>query len=118
MAMVRQSVTPGSDARGKRRFIRLPVSLPVIGWIPDRAGLEIRGNALRVGAGGLEVEFPQAILPGSTLRVVLKTQPDPIEADCRVVFATKTGTTVRHGLAFLEPRDPNFAMELFFREGR
>jgi len=116
--MITQSVTPGNDARGRRRFIRLPVSLPVIGWIPDRAGLEIRGIALRVGAGGLEVEFPQAIPPGSTLRVVLKTRRDPIEADCRVVFATKTGTTVRHGLAFLEPKDPNFAMELYLRESQ
>lgn len=116
--MPTQRVTPGKDARGRRRFIRLPVSLPVIGWVPDRSGLEIRGIALRVGAGGLEVEFPQAILPGSTLRVVLKTQPDPIEADCRVVFATQTGTSVRHGLAFLEPKDSHFAMELYLRESR
>ncbi len=116
--MINQSVTPGNEARGRRRFIRLPVSLPVIGWVPDRSGLELRGIALRVGAGGLEVEFPQAISPGSTLQVVLKTQRDPIEAGCRVIFAIKTGTTVRHGLAFLEPKDPNFAMELYLRESQ
>ena len=85
--MITQRVTPGNDARGGRRFIRLPVSLPVIGWLPDRSGLELRGIALRVGAGGIEVEFSQAIPPGSTLQVVLKTQRDPIEAGCRVVFA-------------------------------
>jgi hypothetical protein len=96
----------------------LPVSLPVIGWVPDRTGLELRGIALKVGAGGLEVDFPQAIPPGSTLRVLVKTQRDPIEADCRVVFATQTGATVRHGLAFPEPRDPSFAMDLYLRESR
>ena len=92
--------------------------LPVIGWVPDRSGLELHGTALRVGAGGLEAEFPQAIPPGSTLQVVLKTRQNPIETDCRVVFATQTGTTVRHGLAFLEPKDPHFAMELYLRESR
>ncbi|MGE5850060.1 MAG: PilZ domain-containing protein [Candidatus Methylomirabilota bacterium] len=116
--MITQSVTPGYDARGRRRFIRLPVSLPVIGWVLDRSGLEIRGVTFRVGAGGLEVEFPQEIPPGSPLRVVLRTQRGPIELDCRVVFAIPTGTTVRHGLAFLEPKDPHFAMELFLRESR
>jgi hypothetical protein len=59
--MFTQRLTPGNDARGRRRFIRLPVSLPVTGWVPDRSGLELRGIALRVGAGGLEVEYPMEL---------------------------------------------------------
>jgi hypothetical protein len=114
--MSHETAGTGGDPLGKRRFIRLPLSLPVIGRLPGWAGLEIRGISQRVGAGGLEVDFPQVIMPGSTLRVVLETRQGPIQEQCRVVFANKTATAVRHGLAFLETKDHNFAMDLFFRE--
>jgi hypothetical protein len=38
--------------------------------------------------------------------------------ECRVVWASATEGTVRHGLAFLEYMGPTFATDLFLEEHR
>jgi CheY-like chemotaxis protein len=102
---------------GTRRFPRLPVSLPVIGQVSEGGGLELPGTLHRAGEGGLEVEFPEAVAPGTPMRLLLKTQRGPIEVEGKIVNARVTGATVRHGLAFQEPKDFHFALDLFFNEG-
>ena len=100
---------------GPRRFLRLSVSLPVIGLLPEGGG-ELSGTLLRAGEGGLEVEFPEAVTPGTEMRLMLKTQRGPIQVEGKVVNARATGSTIRHGLAFEEPKDLHFALDLFFNE--
>ena len=101
---------------GPRRFLRLSVSLPVIGLVPEGGG-ELLGTLHRAGEGGLEVEFPAEVAPGTLMRLVLQTQRGPIQVEGKVVNARATGATVRHGLAFHEPKDFHFVLDLFFNEG-
>ena len=102
---------------GQRRFPRLPVSLPVIGLVSGGGGEELPGTLHRAGEGGLEVEFPEAVAPGTPMHLLLQTQGGPIEVEGKIVNARATGATVRHGLAFQEPKDFHFALDLFFDEG-
>ena len=102
---------------GTRRFPRLPVSLPVIGLASEGSGQELPGTLHRAGEGGLEVEFPEAVAPGTPMRLLLQTKRGPIEVEGKIVNARATGATVRHGLAFQEPKDFHFALDLFFNEG-
>lgn len=101
---------------GERRFPRLPVSTPVIGLASEGSGQELRGTLHCAGEGGLAVEFPKAVAPGTPMRLLLLTQRGQIEVEGKVVNARATGTTVRHGLAFQEPKDFHFALDLFFDE--
>ncbi|MGE5850344.1 MAG: PilZ domain-containing protein [Candidatus Methylomirabilota bacterium] len=103
---------------GRRRFGRFPVSLPVTGRSPQIGGEELRGLVRTVGAGGIMVEFPAEVPPGSTIHLVLEIRLGPLPVECRVVWARATAGTVRHGLAFLEYMGRNFATDLFIEEHR
>jgi len=50
------------------------------------------------------------------MRLMLKTQRGPIQVEGKVVNARATGSTIRHGLAFEEPKDLHFALDLFFNQ--
>ena len=103
-----------------RRFVRFPVSLPVIGRArePRSNQEEIEGVMRSVGAGGLMAEFPIQMSLGSTVELVLQTRHGRLTMDCRVVWASAIKGTVRHGFAFREPNWPGFAMDLFLDENR
>jgi len=108
-------------AYGTRRYPRLPVSLPllpVIAWVAERAGVELRGTLHCMGQGGLEVEFPEAVPPGTLMRLALQTRGGPIAlaVEGKVVSSRPAGDAFRHGLAFLKPKDFLFALDLYFRE--
>lgn len=100
----------------RRRFERLPVSMPALCRAPQFRGGEARGIVRYVGAGGLMVELPVEVVPGSPIRVVLPTRSGPLEVGGRIVWTAVNGTTIRHGLAFSEPKTPDFAVDLFLRE--
>ncbi len=103
-------------ACGKRRYARLNVSLPVSAWPLETPGPELQGRLHRVAEGGLEVELPEAVVPGTPLGVRLHTRRGPIELTGKVVFSRATETTVRHGLAFFQPKDSHFVLDLFLHE--
>ena len=103
---------------GVRRFARFPVSMPVIGRSGRSPKKSIQGVVRSVGAGGLMVEFPVQMLPGSSVGLVIRTRHGPLTLEGRVVWTSATGDTVRHGFAFLEPKWPGFAMDLFLDENR
>ncbi len=103
-------------ACGKRRYARLPLSLPVSAWELERPGPEVQGRLHRLAEGGLEVELPEAVAPGTSLRVGLHTRRGPIEVAGKVVFARASGTAVRHGVAFFQPKDSRFVLDLFLHE--
>ncbi|MFI5339949.1 MAG: PilZ domain-containing protein [Candidatus Methylomirabilales bacterium] len=103
---------------GARRFARFPVSLPVIGRAGQSPKNALEGVVRSVGAGGLMAEFPVQILPGSAVGLVLQTRHGPLTVEGRVVWTSAIGGKVRHGFAFLEPKWPGFAMDLFLDENR
>lgn len=117
---------PGGDERPRstrrvtkrRRFVRVPVFLPVIGRAPQFWETVLRGTVRSVGPGGLMVELPVVVVRGSILRLAFQTGLGPLEVEGRVAWTATTDGTVRHGLAFPEPRSLNFGAELSAAENQ
>jgi hypothetical protein len=105
-------------APGNRQYGRLPVSLSAVGQSPQATGEQLRGTVRDICEGGLMVEFPVEVPPGSLLRVLIERQRGPLEVEGRVVWTTVAHGMVGHGVAFREPQGEDFAMELFLGEGR
>jgi len=91
-----------------RRFERVPVSVPVVGWASQFMGTPLRGTVLYVSTGGLMVEFPVQVVRDSVLRLVFQTRQGPLEVDGRVVWTSVERGGIRHGLAFPEPQGAEF----------
>jgi hypothetical protein len=103
---------------GRRRFGRFPVSLRATGRGPQVGEGELHGMVSSVGSGGLMVNFPVELPPGSTIHLVLHTRLGALPVECRVVWARTVGGTARHGLAFLEAMGHTFPTDLFLGEHR
>ena len=108
---------PG-QLHARRRFLRLPVSLPVIARGPHLGATALHGVVRAVSAGGLTVEFPVSVEPNSVLALVLQTRGGPVEVEGRVVWNRAIGGTIHHGIAFFEPKPLEFATDIFLRESR
>ncbi len=93
-------------AAQRRQFARIAVALPVTGRAPQFREMVLHGMVRSVGVGGMLVEFPVEVLPGSILRLALQTALGPLEVKGRVVWTAASRGTIRHGLAFPEPEDP------------
>ena len=111
--MRRKLAAPGSGQYG-----RLPVSLRAVGHTSEVSGGQLPGTVRTVGVGGVTMEFPVRVPPGSLLRVVIERQRGPLEVEGRVVWATVLPGGVLHGIAFLTPKDPEFAADLYMDEVR
>jgi hypothetical protein len=109
---------PGEPSKDIRRFTRFPISLRIIGRAGQFSQEEIEGVALNVGAGGLMAEFPVQLPPGSAVGLILQRRHGPLAVEGRVVWTLDSAGVVRHGFAFLEPKWPGFAMDLFLDENR
>ncbi len=95
-----------------RRFPRFPLYLPVLGLGSQLDQGELLGIVRNVSAGGMMVEFPVELVPGTGLDLALLTQNGPVEVEARTVWAAAGQGTVRHGLAFPQPKDYDFAVAL------
>jgi hypothetical protein len=62
-------------------------------------------------------EFPVQMVAGSTLNLSLHTRWGPIDVDAKVVWTAVIEDKVRHGVAFPEPKDQDFALGLFTAAG-
>jgi hypothetical protein len=98
---------------GERRFPRFEVALPVVGRVPQFPERDIHGTVRNIGRGGLMAEFPVELVSGSFVDLTLHTQNGLQEEAGRVVWINRTGGTVRHGLAFSEPKGHDFLMDPF-----
>ncbi len=58
-------------------------------------------------------EFPVELVSGSEVTLTLHTLNGLLEEMGQVVWVTSTGGTVRHGLAFLEPKGRDYLADLF-----
>jgi hypothetical protein len=104
---------PTDAGLGRRRFLRFPVSLPVIALVPAGPPGELTGMVRNVGAGGLMAEFPRQLTQGSTVELLLRTRRGHVTVAARIVWVAPANGTVRHGCAFPEPKAESFAVELF-----
>lgn len=101
---------------GHPRFVRLPVSLPVISRAAQFGDTEVHGLVWNIGGGGLMAKFPVQIVPGGVVDLVLQTRTGPLAVNGQVAWAEPPGTQIGHGIAFREPRGHDFAVDLFSRE--
>jgi hypothetical protein len=101
-----------SGAAEKRQFARVPVSLPVVGRAPQFREMALHGVVRSAGAGGMMVELPVEVVPGSTLRVFLQTDRGPIKMEGKVVWTAATEGATRHGLTFRKRKGLNFIEDL------
>jgi hypothetical protein len=123
---VRGQESPEDEARTRptrrvtrrRRFVRVPVCLPVIGRAPQFQDMALHGTVRSVGPGGLMVEFPVAVVRGSMVRLALQTGLGTLEVEGRVAWTANNGDTIRHGLAFPEPKGLDLTTELYVAEGQ
>jgi hypothetical protein len=103
---------------GERRFPRFDVALAVVGRVPQFPERDLYGTVRNIGRGGLMAEFPVELVPGSFVDLTLHTQNGLLEETGRVVWVACTGGTVRHGLAFSEPKGRDFVVDLFLGQLR
>ena len=101
---------------GHRRFVRLPVVLPVVGRAAQFGATEVPGTVWNIGGGGLLAKFPVRIVPGSAVALVLQTRRGGLAVTGVVAWADPPARRIRHGIAFRDPRGDAFASELFHSE--
>jgi hypothetical protein len=111
MSGSREETPEAGPAPQIRRFARICVALPAIGWAPQFPGMPLRGMVRHIAAGGLMVEFPVEVVPGSTLRIHLETRQAAREMAGKVVWTAADGDTIRHGVSFPEPQALEFLDE-------
>jgi PilZ domain-containing protein len=116
--VVEESEKGKGEPRGGRRFARFPVSVPVVVRTEQPPGQDIAGMVRNVSVGGLIAEFPQEISSATPVRLLLRTRRGPLEVEARVVWSAATKSKVRHGFAFTQPQDQDFAINLFIGENR
>ena len=110
-----QKVNCERDGLEIRRFDRVPVAMPVIGWAPQLLGTRLQGMARHVSAGGMMLEFPVELTRGTFLRVVLATVQGPLEVEGKVVWTGSHAGVIRHGLAFPEVKGSKFVEQVLSR---
>ncbi len=106
-----------AEAR-RRRHVRLPVLLPAAGWMTDPQSAKVQGTVRNVSAGGILAEFPQEMPPGRSVRVVLSSRLGRGGVGGGVVWVRGVGLGIHHGIAFPEPKNRSFALDLFLAEHR
>jgi hypothetical protein len=92
-----------------RRFERVRVTLPVTGFAPQLQGTALLGTVWYLSEGGMMVDFPVEVMRGNLVRVFLSTSHMGLFAvEGTVVWSTAHGSLIRHGVAFPEPKGPDF----------
>jgi len=106
------------EAQGRRQFLRIPLSLSMSGRVDEPSQQELLGTVCNLSAGGMMVELPVGMPPGCRMRAVLQTRQGRLEVDGKIVWTVAQGVAVRHGIAFVEPKERDFALDLFLAENR
>ena len=101
-----------TEQTGSRRFARLSAALPVTARAAQFRQTDLRGTVRDIGAGGVMAEFPVQIVAGSSLRFVIHARSGTLQKEGTVVWTDLLEGRVRHGISFLNPEDPQFAVNL------
>ncbi len=97
---------------GHRRFVRVPVTLPVIGHGAPDSPPALPGLVRNVSRGGLLAVFRETLAPGKELSLLLQTPRGALELVGQVVWAAPQPEGVHHGIAFREPQPLGFIRRL------
>ena len=106
----------GSQEMEHRRFVRLPVSVPVVGRAAQLGDTEVHGTVWNISGGGLLAKLPVRIVPGSVVALVLQSRTGPLAVTGEVAWADPPGPQISHGITFRDPRGDDFALALFQSE--
>ncbi len=102
-------MTEGLD---RRRFARFPSGLQVTAWAAQFRHMTLHGTVCNLGAGGVMADFLAQIVPGSSLQFLIQSGSGTLRKEGRVVWTALLEGQVRHGIAFLNPEDSQFALDL------
>jgi len=116
--VVDESETGKREPSKGRRFARFPISFQVFVRTEQFPGQDIAGTVRNVSVGGLIAEFPVQISSAAPVHLLLRTRRGPLDIEARVVWSAATKGTIRHGFAFTQPQDQDFAINLFIDENR
>jgi hypothetical protein len=93
---------PRADFPVDRRHSRFAVNLPVrCTRVSGRASSELRGRTANVGGGGLAVELPTRLRPGTRIAIEIRTGIGPMRMEADVVWTQRVagrGGVTHHGL--------------------
>lgn len=104
----------------QRRYLRLPIRVPAVSRIPagPQEVREVQGTVRYISAGGLMLELPTYIPPATHVGVTIQAKAGPVPVEGQVIWARAWGSEFQHGLAFPQPKDADFAINLFIEESR
>jgi hypothetical protein len=111
-------VTESLQELDRRRFVRFPVTVPVVGRAAQVGELELRGTVRNISGGGLMAEFAIQVQHGSTVYLTLEAGEGPLPVEGRVLWVDHPGERIRHGVAFPDPKGYAFGLQLFLSEHR
>jgi hypothetical protein len=97
----------------RRRFVRFPVALQVRGRAEELGEVELEGTVGNVSRGGLMAELVHQVRHGSTVYLTLHAGEERLPVEGRVVWVDSSGQGIRHGVAFPDPREYFFALQVF-----
>jgi hypothetical protein len=109
-------VTESVQELDRRRFVRFPVTVPVVGRAAQLDELELRGTVRNVSGGGLMAEFTIQVQHGSTVYLTLEAGEGPVPVEGRVLWVDHPGERICHGVVFPEPKGYAFGLQLFLSE--
>lgn len=99
----RTAVAPNGDriARGSagRRHLRFPLRMPVLCGNLAVPGLRTFGNTQNVSRGGILLEAPEPLVPGTRTRLLLVAGDKNVRAEAMVAWMTES-TPCRMGMRF------------------
>jgi hypothetical protein len=111
-------VTESLQELDRRRFVRFPVAVPVVGRAAQVGELQLRGTVRNVSGGGLMAEFTIQVQHGSTVYLTLEAGEGPVPVEDRVLWVDHPGERIRHGVVFPDPKEYAFGLQLFLSEHR
>ena len=100
----------------RRRFVRFPVAVPVVGRAAQVGELALRGTVRNICGGGLMAELPIQVQDGSIVHLTLQAGEGPLLVEGQVVWVDPPGERIRHGFAFPIPKGYAFGLQLFLSE--
>ena len=93
-----------SQEVGHRRFVRLPVAVPVVGRAAQFGDTEVHGTVWNIGEGGLMAKFPVQILPGSVVDLILQPRTGPLAVTGRSPGQSRRAIKLGTALPSATPR--------------
>lgn len=110
---------PTEEARigGRRRHVRLPLTVPVRFQLPDHPDRSFAGRTQNLSDSGLMLVAGDPLPPDSTVSLALLFRDTEVPLEGEVVWSRRLDHSVAQtGIQFRFPPDQGFATQLFMRQ--